>query len=146
MEDRPSHSPLSKDDAGDGLPGPDSNANIERVDTTTDQSPSKAAHVAHLLDLALPSGSPPLHRDLFVQSAFSAAPASKPVARLEVNIHSTPEKVQKYFSNFGNRAYSSKRVNAVVKERRGSGECIIAYKIQGDGVRRSRAGALLNAR
>ena len=107
-------------------------------------SPSSLA--THLLHLPLPSSSPPLQHDLFIHSAFSAALSSKPVVRLETVVHTDPETLNQYLSDFGNRAYSSKRVNAVVKERRGSGECIIAYKIQGDGVRRSRAGALLNAR
>ena len=132
MEDCPSHSSLSKDDADVGLPDPDLSANIDHIDTTTDALPSKVAQAAHLLDLVLPSGSPPLHRDLFIQSAFSTAPASKPVARLEAVIHTSPEKVKEYLNDLGSRVSSNKgsQAVAVTQETNESGESIVAYKIQ----------------
>ena len=90
---------------------------------------------AELLDLVLPPHSPPLHRDLYVKSAFGTQTSSKPMARLETVVHATPDKVKEYFTELGSRAWSSKRVNTVVKERKESGEYVVAYKIQGNKVR-----------
>ena len=145
MEDRPSHSSLSKDDADDGLLDPDLNAKIKHIDTTTHALPSKVALEAELLDFNFPSGSPPLHRDLFIQSAFSTALGSKSVARLEAVIHTSPEKVKEYLTDFGSRVSSKKGVNAVavVHERKGGEESVVAYKIVVDKVRkRLHAGVL----
>ena len=128
----------------DGIPDPESNANIERIDTTTDALSSKAALAAHLLDLNLPSSSPPLHRDLFVQSAFSTALGSKPVARLEAVIHTSPEKVKEYLTDFGSNKAVKRGGNAVavMQETNESEESVVAYKIVGDKVRkRLHAGA-----
>ena len=98
-----------------------------------------------LLDLALPPNSPPLQRDLFVESAFSTAaqsPSAKAaVARLEAVIHTTAETLKEYLSDFGSRTWS-KCVGAVVAEerrRRGSEEYIVAYKVRADKVRYSHA-------
>ena len=56
------------------------------------------------------------------------------MARLEVVIHTDPEALKDHLSDFGSRA-SGKGLEAVVQERKGSGECVVAYKIQGDEVR-----------
>ena len=108
------------------------------------EAASQAA--AELVNLVLPSDSPPVHRDLFVHSVFSTAalPSSaKPVARLETVIHTTPEKLKEYFTDFGSREAFSKGVKAVVQERKENGEYTVAYKIQGNEVsRRAHARAL----
>ena len=107
---------------------------------------SAEVKVAKLLNLSLPPNSPPLHRDLFVQSVFSTAaspPSAKPVARLETVIHTTPEKLKEYFTDFSSSSAASKGVNAVAQERKENGEYTVAYKIQGNEVsRRAHARAL----
>ena len=103
---------------------------------------SSDAHVkvaSQLLDLTLPSNSPPVHRDLFVHSVFSTAalpPSAKPVARLEAVIHTTPEKLKEYLTDFESSRAARKGVNAVVQERKENGEYIVTYKFQGNEVRR----------
>ena len=96
----------------------------------------------------LPSNSPPLQRDLFVQSAFSTKALSKryeiqtssePVARLETVIHTTPETVKEYLSNFGSSGSSRTGITAVIEERKEGGEDIVAYSIHLDKVRKALA-------
>jgi hypothetical protein len=79
-----------------------------------------------------------LQHDLFVKSEFFTVtlPSIKSVARLEMVIHTTAEKLQEYLTDFGSSRRSSKGVNAVVQERKENGEYLVAYKIQGSEVRR----------
>ena len=104
---------------------------------------------ADLLDLVLPSDSPPLQRDLFIKSEVSNAAlskrfgirtSSKLVMRLEVVIHTNPSKVKDLLSDFGSRE-ACKGFNAVVQERKENGDYAVAYKIQGTEVGRHKHAA-----
>ena len=100
---------------------------------------SAEVKVAKLLHLSLPPNSPPLHRDLFVQSVFSTAaspPSAKPVARLETVIHTDPQTLKHHLTDFSSSRAVSKGVNAVVQESKENGEYVVVYKIQGNEVRR----------
>ena len=103
-----------------------------------------------LRDLHLPKKSPPLFgggSDLFIQSAFSTQSLSKrfgvqthskPAARLEAVIHTTPEKLQGYLRDFSSsRREWTESVDAVVEgEVKGKGgEKLIAYSIHSGKVR-----------
>ena len=102
--------------------------------------------VAELLNLSLPSDSPPVHRDLFVQSVFSTValpPSAKPVARFEVVVHTSFDKLKEFLTDFESSRAASKGVNAVVQERKENGEYTVAYKIQGNEVRRRAHGRVL---
>ena len=124
-------------------PGPPSNPSLDDVPHFSEAA-SQAA--AELVNLVLPSDSPPVHRDLFVHSVFSTValtPSAKPVARLEAVIHTSPDKLKEFLTDFGSSSAASKGVNAVVQERKENGEYIVTYKIQGNEVRRRAHGRML---
>ena len=82
------------------------------------------------------SGAVEKHSDLFVKSSFSTAALSKrfglqtnskPVARLEALIHTTPEKVREYLTHFGT-IESCHGVDILVQKRRESGELLVTCK------------------
>ena len=81
-----------------------------------------------------------------MHSVFSTAalpPSAKPVARLEAVIHTSPDKLKEFLTDFGSSIAASKGVNAVVQERKENGEYIVTYNVQGNEVRRrARARAL----
>ena len=124
---------------------PPLNPPFDIVSQAASQATSQAtSQAAELLDLSLPSHSPPLQADLFIHSAFSTAAPSKgygiqtilkPVARLETVIHTDPETLKDHLRDFGSRA-SDKGVEAVVQERKENGEYVVAYKMRVTEVRK----------
>ena len=55
---------------------------------------------------------------------------------MEVVIHTDPETLKDHLTDFGSSSAASKGVNAVVQKKKENGEYVIAYKIQGNEVRR----------
>ena len=123
-----------QDSSAEPLPNPS-------LDNAPDFKTPSSSAAQDLLALVLPPDSPPLQRDLFVQSAFSTVVSSnKPVARLSAVIHTSPETLKEYLNDFGSK--SSGKVDAVVHRTKENGDCVVAHTIRAGKVRRR---ALLGA-